>query len=60
WTDAVRERILNPRPFLEQADVDKAIAACLARMGEAAFSDAYDEGRKMTIDEAVAFALKES
>jgi hypothetical protein len=36
------------------------IAACLAKMGEIAFSDAYDEGQKMTLDEAVAYALTES
>lgn len=59
WTDATRERIINPRPFLEQANVDRDIVACLARMGEIAFADAYDEGRKMTIDEAVAYALRE-
>jgi len=28
-------------------------------MGEVAFSDAYDEGQAMTIDEAVAYALQE-
>ncbi len=59
WADAAREKILNPRPFLEQADVDHIIAASLAKMGEVAFSDAYDEGHKMTLDEAVAYALKE-
>jgi predicted ATPase/DNA-binding SARP family transcriptional activator len=60
WTDATRERIINPRPFLEQANVDRDIVACLARMGEVAFADTYNEGRKMTIDEAVAYALRES
>jgi len=39
--------------------VDKIIAACLAKTGEAAFSDAYDEGQKMTLNEAVAYALEE-
>ena len=59
WADATREKITDPRPLLEQADVDKIIAACLAGMGEVAFSDAYDEGKKMTMDEAVALALEE-
>lgn len=27
---------------------------------EVAFSDAYDEGQKMTLDEAVAYALQEN
>jgi len=60
WADVVREKINDTRPFIEQADVDKIIAACQAKMGEAAFSDAYDSGGKMTLDEAVAFALGEN
>lgn len=59
WADATREKIDDPRPFIEQADVDKIIAACIAKMGEVAFSDAYDEGAKMSPDEAVAYALRE-
>ena len=59
WADATREKMGAPRPFLEQADVDKIIAVCLAKIGEASFSDAYDEGKKMTLDEAVALALNE-
>jgi predicted ATPase/DNA-binding SARP family transcriptional activator len=58
WADATREKIGDPRPFIEQADVDKIIAACLAKMGEVAFSDAYDEGQNMSLDEAVAYALQ--
>jgi len=38
----------------------KMIAACLAKMGEMAFSDMYDEGQKMTLDEALVFAFEES
>jgi predicted ATPase/DNA-binding SARP family transcriptional activator len=57
WADAMRKRIDDPRPPLEQADVDKTIAACIAKMGEVAFSDVYDEGQKMSMDEAVAYAL---
>jgi tetratricopeptide (TPR) repeat protein len=57
WADATREKIDDRRPVLEQADVDKIIVACLAKLGEVAFSDAYDEGQKMSLEEAVAFAL---
>ena len=53
WADLMRQKINDPRPFIEQADVDKIIAACLAKMGEVAFSGAYEEGQKMTLDEAV-------
>jgi hypothetical protein len=57
WADAMREKIHDKRPLLEQADVDKIVAACVARMGEIAFSDAYEEGKRMTLEEAVAYAL---
>ena len=59
WADTVRKRIGDPRPRVEQADMDKLISDCLAKMGEVAFSDAYDEGGKMQLDEAVAYALGE-
>jgi predicted ATPase/DNA-binding XRE family transcriptional regulator len=59
WADARREELGNKRPPVEQEDVDKDIAACLARIGESAFSDLYEEGRKMTIDEAIVYALGE-
>ena len=60
WADAMRRKIGEPRLSTEQADMDKLISDCLARMGEAAFSDAYDEGGKMQLEEAVAYALEES
>ena len=57
WADLMRERIKDTRPDIEQADMDKVIAACLAKLGEAEFSDAYDQGQAMTLDEAVRFAM---
>lgn len=57
WADAMRVKVDNPRPKIEQADVDQIIAACLVKMGEAEFSDLYDEGKLMTLDEGVALAL---
>jgi tetratricopeptide (TPR) repeat protein len=59
WADTARKKLDDIRPRLEQADIDKIITACLAKMGEVAFSDAYDEGQAMTLDEAVAYALEE-
>ncbi|MEP6894236.1 MAG: hypothetical protein ABI986_01385, partial [Chloroflexota bacterium] len=59
WADTTREKINDRRQSLEQADVDKIIATCVAELGEATFSDAYDDGKKMTMDEAVALALSE-
>jgi len=60
WADVMREKISNHRPPVEQAHVNKDIAACIAKMGEAAFSVAYEEGKKMSLDEAVAYALQET
>jgi predicted ATPase/DNA-binding XRE family transcriptional regulator len=59
WADATRDVIEDPRPLLEQANVDKVIDACISMMGEAAFSHAYDQGQTITMDEAVALALSE-
>jgi hypothetical protein len=44
---------------LEQEVVDRISAAHIAKIVEIAFSDAYDEGQKITLDEAVAYALEE-
>ena len=60
WADLTRQKIQDTRPNYEQANVDKVIAACLAKLGEAAFSDAYEEGQQMTLQEAVAYALEEN
>jgi predicted ATPase/DNA-binding XRE family transcriptional regulator len=60
WADATSGKFGHLRPSLEQADVDKIISACIAMIGHAAFSDAYDEGKKMSLDEAVSLALQES
>jgi tetratricopeptide (TPR) repeat protein len=60
WADATRKKMNDRRPRLEQVDVDKIIAACLAKMGETVFADAYEDGQKMTLDEAIEYALRES
>lgn len=59
WTDATREKIKDTRPKLEQAEMDKMIAACRTAMGEAAYINAYEEGTKLTLNEAVHLALQE-
>ena len=57
WTDAMREVIQDIRPLLEQADVDRDIAAIVNRIGNTAFHEAYNKGHSLTIDEAVEYAL---
>jgi hypothetical protein len=57
WSDSTRREIGDPRPRIEQVDLDRDIAAIMAKIGSSAFGVAYDSGREMTLDEAVAFAL---
>jgi predicted ATPase/DNA-binding SARP family transcriptional activator len=59
WADAIRVTLKDPRPNIEQADVDQMMAACLVKMGEEAFSDAYDESKGMSLEDALAFAFEE-
>jgi tetratricopeptide (TPR) repeat protein len=60
WADSMREKIGERRPPIEQIEIDKSITACLKNIGESAFLDAYDEGKKMSLEEAVADALEKS
>jgi hypothetical protein len=60
WADAMREKLTDTRPLIEQRDVDKIIVACVEKMGKANFSKAYEEGKKMSLDKAVAYALGEN
>jgi len=60
WADATREKIGDLRPPSEQADVDKDVAVIIEKLGIATYKVAYDSGRGMTLDEAVAYALEES
>jgi tetratricopeptide (TPR) repeat protein len=60
WADATRKKIQDTRPRLEQEDVDKIIAACIAARGETSFTESYDEGQKMSLEEAVSYALEKS
>ena len=59
WADAKRKEVTELRPRVEQNDVDKVLAACISRLGEATFKGEYDKGQLMTLDEAVELALNE-
>ena len=43
----------------ERAEHERALAIARARLGEAAFAAAWDEGRAMTMEQAIAYALEE-
>jgi predicted ATPase len=57
WADAAREHIGDPRPYLEQANVDRVLAACRASLGEAEFFAAYQEGQGWNLEDAVVAAF---
>jgi hypothetical protein len=43
----------------ERSEYDQAAAAARTALGEDAFAAAWEEGQKMTLDEAVSYALNE-
>ena len=59
WADATREEIKNVRPPIEQMDTDKVIAACISELGDVEYTDAYRDGQKLNLDDAVALAFNE-
>jgi predicted ATPase len=56
WSDATREEIGDPRPRIEQTDLNRDIASMKAKIGSAAYEAAYIAGRDLTLDEVVVFA----
>ena len=59
WSDANRREIGDPRPRIEQADLDRDIAAVRAKIGADAYEAGYNAGQGLTLDEAVALASGE-
>jgi predicted ATPase/DNA-binding transcriptional regulator YiaG len=59
WSDATRAAIGDPRPRLEQADLDRDITAIQAKIGDDAYKTAYHAGPGLTLEEAVALAVGE-
>lgn len=60
WADSTREKISDKRPPLEQAEIDKIVTACILEMERIGFTQAYREGQKMTMNEAVSYARHKS
>jgi hypothetical protein len=46
-----------PLPPSERPDYDRGVAAVRAGLGEEAFAEAWEEGRKMTVEEAIQLAM---
>jgi non-specific serine/threonine protein kinase len=55
--EALREVASTPVPPYRRADYDRDIAAARAQLDQAAFATAWAEGRAMTMEQVVAYAL---
>ena len=60
WADAMREKIGDQRPPVEQASVEKDLAVIHSRMDDAEFARITTEGRTMSMEQAIALALEEN
>jgi tetratricopeptide (TPR) repeat protein len=58
WADAARESLGDRRPAVEQAVVDRDLNAIRAQLSETALNAAQVEGRAMTVEQAIAYALE--
>jgi predicted ATPase/class 3 adenylate cyclase len=56
WADVMREQVGDHRPLVEQASVDKDLAVIRSQLDDAEFENAYNTGRSMTVEQAIAFA----
>ena len=58
WTDAMRERINDPRPPVEQAWVERDLAVIHSKIDESEFINFSAEGRTMPMEQAIDLALQ--
>ena len=57
WVDAMREKIVPSRPFIEQKFYESDLAVIHTKLNEAEFIKFSQEGRAMTLEQAVALAV---
>jgi hypothetical protein len=59
WADAMREKIGDHRPPIEQISVEKDLAVIQSGLDHATFERLRSEGRALTVEQAMALALEE-
>ena len=59
WADAMREKIGDTRPPVEQASVEKDLAIIRSKIDDNEFTCLSADGRTMTVEQAIALALEE-
>ena len=58
WADSMREKLRNFRPFIEQTFYARDVEVLHTKLDEAEFTTLSEEGRAMTMEQAVALALQ--
>jgi predicted ATPase len=59
WADAMRGKISDPRPPVEQASVERDLKVIHSKLSDSEFARLSTEGQRLTVEEAVALALEE-
>ena len=59
WTDAIREKIGDQRPPVEQASVDNDLAAIQSQVDDATFAKLWENGSILSLEQAIALTLEE-
>ncbi len=59
WADAIREKIRDHRPPVEQTSIEKDLAVIHSKLDDTEFENAYNTGRTLTVEQAIALALEE-
>ena len=57
--EALRQAIGFPRPSSDRSEYDNNVAACRSQLGEKEFEAAWAQGRAMSMEEAVEYALSQ-
>jgi predicted ATPase/class 3 adenylate cyclase len=60
WADAVRDQIGDHRPPVEQASVDRDLTVIHSQISDIVFENAYENGKAMTTEQAIALAVEEN
>ena len=58
WTNAMREKMENPNPPVEQASIERDLDTIRSRLDEPLFASASAKGMSMTIEQAIADAIE--
>jgi hypothetical protein len=58
WADAMREKIGDQRPPVEQKSVERDMAVIRSKLSDSEFENLSTNGRTMSVEQAVALALE--